>query len=102
MRLEYERERREGLEAELDQLRKQLQHTTAEMHHCKMLLREQKVKTTIESVKYNLSIFIYRQLHVHQTMAIIEFKGQKHRSHSKRQSSEVEHLSELTTSSSPH
>lgn len=43
MRLEYERERREGLEAELDQLRKQLQHTTAELHHCQMLLRQQKV-----------------------------------------------------------
>ena len=44
MRLEYERERREGLEAELDQLRKQLQHTTAELHHSQMLLRQQKVK----------------------------------------------------------
>ena len=45
MRLEYERERREGLEAELDHLRKQLQHTTTELHHCQMLLRQQKVNT---------------------------------------------------------
>ena len=43
MRLEYERERREGLEAELDQMRKQLQHTTGELQHCQMMLRQQKV-----------------------------------------------------------
>ena len=39
-RLEYERERRERLEAELDQLRKQLQHTTTELQHCRSLLRQ--------------------------------------------------------------
>lgn len=39
IRLEYERERRERLEAELDQLRKQLQHTAAELQHCQSLLR---------------------------------------------------------------
>ena len=45
MRLEYERERREGLEAELDQMRKQLQHTTGELQHCQMMLRQHKVMT---------------------------------------------------------
>lgn len=41
--LEFERERREKLEAELDQLRKQLQHTTTELLHCQSQLRQQKV-----------------------------------------------------------
>ena len=41
--LQYERERRERLEAEVDQLRKQLQHTSAELLHSQALLRKQKV-----------------------------------------------------------
>ena len=44
IKLEYERERRERLEAELDQLRKQLQYTTAELQHCQSLIRQQQVQ----------------------------------------------------------
>ena len=66
MRLEYERERREGLEAELDQLRKQLQHTTTELHHCQMLLRQQKVMTQLSNywiIEYLLNDIIGNHTH---------------------------------------
>ena len=41
--LEYERERRETLEAELDQLRKRLQLLTTQLHHYQTMAAERQV-----------------------------------------------------------
>lgn len=57
-RLEYERERRERLEAELDQTRKQLQHTSAELLHTQSLLRQYKVKGQTAVIRQACMIII--------------------------------------------
>lgn len=55
--LAYERERREVLEAELDQLRKQLQGTTDQLEHYQALAQKQVCATEI--CRTNLRILLH-------------------------------------------